>query len=927
MNLLKPIEFILKNIFDFSFTITGNYGISLILMSIIVTIGTYPLYYLADIWKKKEDNIQTEMKKEIDEIKRAFQGQKRFYLIQATYRFHNYKSLFALRAAIGLLIQIPFFFAAFNMLSSYQNYAGYSFLFIQDLSKPDSLIYGLNFLPILMTAINIISSLVYTRSLSFKDNKQLFILSLVFFVFLYNSPAALLIYWTNNNILSLLKSYFLNKNKKIVKLSKSEIKITLLISTLCLFYFIFIIGLFIINKFENLTKYVFLFNFFITSLVYIYTYIIHTKYNIKKIYDFFLNLICIFVRKNYIVLIAFSIFLFKYFFKPEIKFINLTKIEFLGIQICFLLFQLNSITDFFNWQSEILNKLKKSLLLSYSFFIFLISFVIPLQYYLKAPEEAGCNTITLFLINLSIFLIFYLISYFNIKKGKKLSTIIGIFIIVISTINILFPLDVGFISGFELSLNNNIKNVSFENLCKDLFIGFISILLSYYFFKNIKLLKLLPITLIVVSSFQITLLIKNTDTSIFKTSQTDVKLPQEYYNMHSLAKDKTNILYICLDMFNSEYIQRIYNEDPNFREYFKGFTYYKDTLSISGWTSTSFRGSLYYGNKYSPLNNNKNGINIVDSGKEAINNLKTLLRINNFDYAFINDNVLGEVSVEAERDFSTFAQYWCKKNNIKLKSINKVPWYQMFSLFQFIPTLCKYYIYNNSNWIVYGEPYMITWNRDNAIKTLSYLDLLPELSSTNSEKSKFLFFRTELSHQPFGINKDGQLISDSYPDEINKSFYSSDAAYYSAKKTIELLLNYFEWMKKNGCWDNSIIVLFSDHGNNCFDNNIPIIDENNEDEKLYKSRSNALYLIKPLNSQHDFVIDTETLKSNGDILYDVFNLLNINNDIEPCTQNGIRYYSFMKNFDDYRNHKQFIDYANYKVTGSIFKKESWVEIQ
>ena len=397
--------------------------------------------------------------------------------------------------------------------------------------------------------------------------------------------------------------------------------------------------------------------------------------------------------------------------------------------------------------------------------------------------------------------------------------------------------------------------------------------------------------------------------------------------MHSLSKDKTNIIYICLDMFNSEYISRMQNEIKDFSEKFKGFTYYKDTLSVSGWTETSFGGALYFGNEYSPLNNNLRKLYVRTAGQEALDKLKKLLSQNDYSANFINDIILREINLSAEADFSDFAYYWCHKNKIQLNSINKIPMLEMFSVFQFVPILLKSYVYDGSSWIFYGETFSFKWNRDNAIKTLSYLDLLPELSSNTAEKSNFLFIRTELPHQPFGIDENGNLINDDYPDPVNKSFYSSDAAYYSAKKTLKLLINYFDWMKNNQVWDNSIIVLFSDHGNNCFDNNIPIINQNSEEEKLYKSRANALYMIKPLNSTCDFFVDTETFKSNGDILYDIFNDLGIQSDIQPCTIDGIRKYSYMKRLKDIDEHKEIIDYASYEVSGSIFDKKSWIDLK
>lgn len=306
MIILKPLEIILQKVFEWTYSITNNYGVSLILMSLIVTIGTGPLYYLADIWKKKEDNIQLEMKKEIDDIKRAFSGKKQFYMIQATYRMHNYKSYYALRAALGLLIQIPFFFAAYNMLSSFQGYIGHSFLCFSDLAEPDSLLFGINILPIIMTIINIVSSIIYTRSFNVKDNKQLLILSFVFFVFLYNSPAALLIYWTNNNILSLLKSYFLNKNKIIKYQSKEERQIIKKISIFSIIYFSFLLSLFIINHKEAYTKYMLLINFFIFFVLLLIN-------NIEQIKNP-MNTLKIIFKKNIvlIVLLISSIYIYMY---------------------------------------------------------------------------------------------------------------------------------------------------------------------------------------------------------------------------------------------------------------------------------------------------------------------------------------------------------------------------------------------------------------------------------------------------------------------------------------------------------------------------------------------------------------------------------------------------------------------------------------
>lgn len=920
MNFLAPIEYILLKVFETSYAVTNNYGIALILMSITVTLGTYPLYYLADIWKKKEDTIQFEMKKEIDDIKRVFKGQKQFYLIQTTYRFHNYKSWYSLRAALGLLIQIPFFFAAYNVLSSYQGYINHSFLCFSDLSKPDSILFGINLLPIIMTVVNLISSIVYTRSFSIKDNKQLTILALLFFVFLYNSPSALLIYWTNNNILSLIKSYFLNRQKIIKYPSDSDKKDLKLVFIASILYTLFLFSQFIINQYIE-PKYIlllfFIWNFFFIPFCYL-------KRNKNPIVA-----LRLFLKENYLLCLILGIFIPIYVLKPHISIINIKPLDALVLFISLFLLTCKQVIKLLNLEAKKISvESKKNLFISFILFFLVISIVMPLKTYLSSPDEIGCNYSRILIVGITILILLSFLAYFFLKFGNVFTYICGIFLIVVSILNMLFPINVGVISGFGLTLDKVFTYVSFEYFCRDVFIGFIAIIISYVIHKkNIAYVKYFTLIILCVTLVQIFLKKSNyISPQSYKQKENVTKLPEKYYQMHNLSSTKPNILYICLDMFNSEYIPLLQKDIENFDEEFRGFTFYKDCLSISGWTHTSFGGALYYGNDYSPINNNNNKVSLQEAGEEAMKKLNKLLEKNNYSSNYINDVILRENPLQNTSVYD-IANYYCYKNNESLSSISKLKLLEMLSLFQIVPTVIKRYIYDESKWIIYGEPAAIEWTRDYVLKSISYLSLLPEMSSNTAEKSTFLSIRTDLPHDPYGITSDGNLIKDNYPDQNQKSFYTAKAAYYSAKKTIELLLLYFDWMKQNNVWDNTVIVLFSDHGNNYHDNNIPTKKNISEEEAGYFSRSNALYLIKPINCKNDFKIDSTTYKSNGDILYDVFKSLDIENDIKPCTIDGIRYYSYMKSMEDRINNKSVVDYASYKVDGSIFSQDSWTRIE
>jgi YidC/Oxa1 family membrane protein insertase len=205
-----PLESGMKFVLTTAYGICQNYGISIVVMSLAVNIVLLPLYYLAEYWQGKEREIKKKMEPEINKIKAAFTGEKRYYYINAIYKRFKYHPLYSIRVSFGFLIQVPFFIAAYHYLSHLEKLTGESFLFIYDLFAPDKLInfgtVAINVLPIIMTAVNIFSSYIYTKNLGKNEKIQLWALALLFLVLLYNSPAALVFYWTCNNIFSLIKN-------------------------------------------------------------------------------------------------------------------------------------------------------------------------------------------------------------------------------------------------------------------------------------------------------------------------------------------------------------------------------------------------------------------------------------------------------------------------------------------------------------------------------------------------------------------------------------------------------------------------------------------------------------------------------------------------------------------------------------------------
>ena len=200
-----PIEWIMKVILDSLYSITDSYGLSIIFLSILINILILPFYYIAENLALKHKKKLLTFKPRADLIKKVFRGQERHFYLKTLYKVNNYHPSSSLKGSLGLLLQVPFFIAAFHFLGNYESFNNNSFLIIDDLGRSDGLFFGINLLPILMTTISLFSGYIYSRNKMNSGKVQLYILSVFFLVFLYFESSALLIYWTVNNIFSLTK--------------------------------------------------------------------------------------------------------------------------------------------------------------------------------------------------------------------------------------------------------------------------------------------------------------------------------------------------------------------------------------------------------------------------------------------------------------------------------------------------------------------------------------------------------------------------------------------------------------------------------------------------------------------------------------------------------------------------------------------------
>lgn len=207
---IEPLKLLFEVVFFYAYKFTGNVGISIVVISLVINILVLPLYKRADKLEKEQLEKKKSMKPWVDKIKAAFKGDERVMMLQAYYRENNYKTTAVFKESVSLFLQIPFFMAAYSFLSELKVLQGVSLGPIKDLGAPDALItigsISINVLPILMTLINIVAGFIYTEKGMVKEKIKLVAIALVFLVLLYTSPSGLVFYWTLNNVFSLGKN-------------------------------------------------------------------------------------------------------------------------------------------------------------------------------------------------------------------------------------------------------------------------------------------------------------------------------------------------------------------------------------------------------------------------------------------------------------------------------------------------------------------------------------------------------------------------------------------------------------------------------------------------------------------------------------------------------------------------------------------------
>ena len=198
------------------YRIIPNYGVAIILLTLIVRVIFWPLTHKGTESMKRMQEIQPKL----NELKAKYKDkpQKLQQETMALYREHKINPL---GGCLPMLIQIPVFFALFSVLRSAIELRFAPFLWVRDLSAPEGLLAGvlpggwtLNILPLLMAGTQAWQQHLTPSGGDPAQQKMMMMMPIVMLLFLYSMPSALVLYWTANQVLMIIQLLWQRRNAK-----------------------------------------------------------------------------------------------------------------------------------------------------------------------------------------------------------------------------------------------------------------------------------------------------------------------------------------------------------------------------------------------------------------------------------------------------------------------------------------------------------------------------------------------------------------------------------------------------------------------------------------------------------------------------------------------------------------------------------------
>jgi hypothetical protein len=511
-----------------------------------------------------------------------------------------------------------------------------------------------------------------------------------------------------------------------------------------------------------------------------------------------------------------------------------------------------------------------------------------------------------FVQSMGIFLFWPLCVYFLFSKKIKYGLSLVLSLIGVSALvsTFLFPGDYGVLTNtFRFSapetLSANYRSVIVSSLATlGILGGFTVLLLSKrkFIFHSFQLIVLG--SLVILGFINIHKINKDFAhyENLIKEESAGTLLSNNPEPVYHFSRNGKNVVVIMLDAAVSGFVPYIFEEKPELHSDFSGFTYYPNCVSPGHHTRIGMP-LIFGGYEYIPENVQKGRSYAMEKHNEALLMMPRIFLNNGYritvtDPTYANYSWKPDLSIftpypeiSAQNIKGNYTNIWLRSHpELQIVSVPKLlkDLLIRFSFQKISPQIFKMLIFDNSRWLKTGIDTSKQFSLDilDCYSTLDYFPLLTGIS--DDAVNTYTAIVNDLPH-------DHTLFQ--YPDYVpainitatGDGPLSKEAAYHSNMASLLLVGKWLKFLQEQGVYDNTRIIIVSDHGKSVGSNyagNIQL--PNGHSLSFY----HALLLVKDFDAQGNLVTDT-TFMTNGDVPLIAMEDL-IDNPQNPFTRNSIK---------------------------------------
>jgi YidC/Oxa1 family membrane protein insertase len=198
----------------------GDYGLAVLALTTIIKLTLWPIQNKANRSMRQMAALSPRMQ----ELKEKYKDDPT-RMNQEVMKLYKQYGINPLGGCLPMMIQIPIFFGLFKMLGQAVELRNAKFLWVRDLSQPDTVAHlpllgwPVNIIPLCMAATQVWLMAMTPKTGDATQRRVMMFTPLIFLFICYNFAAALALYYTTQNLFSILQ-FYLNKNQPVPKLEK-----------------------------------------------------------------------------------------------------------------------------------------------------------------------------------------------------------------------------------------------------------------------------------------------------------------------------------------------------------------------------------------------------------------------------------------------------------------------------------------------------------------------------------------------------------------------------------------------------------------------------------------------------------------------------------------------------------------------------------